>query len=67
LYFDGYDFSKGFYLIYLLEVLERRRMGERMAPFHAERIDFRIQDQERFYAGLERNGPRAVEEFKNAF
>ncbi len=52
---------------YLLEVIERRRGGERMAPFRVERIDFRIQDQERFYAGLARNGPKAVEEFKNAF
>lgn len=54
-------------LTYFLNVLERRRNGERMGPFHVERIDFRTQDQERFYEGLARNGPKAVEEFKNAF
>ncbi len=54
-------------IFYLLNVLKRRRDGERMAPFHVERIDFRTQDQKRFYEGLARNGPRAVEEFKNAF
>ncbi len=54
-------------LNYLLEVGERRRKGERLAPFRVERIDFRLQDQERFYAGLERNGPKAVKEFSTAF
>jgi len=29
---------------YFLEVSGRRRAGERMAPFHVERLDFRTQD-----------------------
>ena len=52
---------------YFLDVRERRRAGERLAPFQVERLDYRTQDQERFYAGLERNGPKAVEEFRTAF
>jgi hypothetical protein len=54
-------------IIYFLQVLERRRGGERMAPFGVERLDYRIQDREAFYRGLERNGPKAVDEFRNAF
>jgi len=53
-------------VIYLLEVIERRRTGERMAPFRVERIDYRIQDQDAFYSGLARNGPKAVREFREA-
>jgi hypothetical protein len=34
-----------------------------MAPFRVERLDYRIQDQDAFYAGLARNGPKAVQEF----
>jgi hypothetical protein len=52
---------------YYLQVADRRREGERMAPFRVERLDFRIQDQQAFYAGLERNGPKAVNEFREAF
>ncbi|MBI5291361.1 MAG: hypothetical protein HY872_05735 [Chloroflexi bacterium] len=52
---------------YFLNVLERRRSGERLAPFLVERLDFRIQDQAKFYKGLERNGPKAVREFRAAF
>ena len=52
---------------YFLQVAGRRREGERMAPFRVERLDFRIQHQEAFYAGLERNGPKAVREFREAF
>lgn len=52
---------------YLLDVTERRRDGGRLAAFHAERLDFRVQDQEGFYKGLERNGPKAVREFREAF
>ncbi len=54
-------------LDYFLEVLERRRAGERLAPFHVERLDYRNQDRERFYAGLARNGEKAVREFRAAF
>ncbi len=52
---------------YFLDVAQRRRAGERLAPFRVERLDYRDQDQEAFYRGLERNGPRAVREFREAF
>ena len=52
---------------YLLQVGERRRNRERLAPFKVERIDFRVQDNDAFYEGLERSGPKAVREFKEAF
>ena len=52
---------------YFLDVLERRRNQERLAPFRVERLDYRIQDQEAFYRGLPRNGPKAVDEFRQAF
>lgn len=54
-------------LEYLLDVTERRRAGERLAPFRVERLDYRNQDRAAFYQGLERNGPKAVEEFQAAF
>ena len=31
-----------------LDAVERRRNKERLAPFQAERLDYRIQDQEAF-------------------
>ena len=52
---------------YLLDVQARRKAGERMAPFRVERLDYRVQDSEQFYAGLAKNGPKAVEEFRVAF
>jgi hypothetical protein len=52
---------------YLLKVGERRRKREKLAPFRVERIDYRGQNQEAFYKGLERNGPKAVSEFREAF
>jgi hypothetical protein len=52
---------------YFLDVTERRRNQERLAPFRVERIDFRNQDQAAFFKGLERNGPKAVKEFEEAF
>ena len=54
-------------LEYYLEIPDRRKAGERLAPFHVERLDYRNQERDRFYESLERNGPRAVEEFKKAF
>ena len=54
-------------VIYYLNVLERRRDGTRLAPFHVERIDYRTQDRDGFNAGLERSGPKAVREFGEAF
>jgi hypothetical protein len=52
---------------YFLDVVARRRGGARLAPFHVERLDYRTQDQAAFYRGLERNGPKAVREFREAF
>ncbi len=49
---------------YFLEVFDRRQAGERLAPFHVERLDFRNHDRQAFYRGLERNGPKAVREFR---
>lgn len=52
---------------YFLQGLDRRRMGQRLAPMRVERLEFRERDLEAFYRGLERNGPKAVREFKAAF
>ena len=52
---------------YFLDVVERRRAKERLVPFRVERLDFRRQDQEAFFQGLARNGPKAVREFREAF
>lgn len=52
---------------YLLEVNQRRRSRELLTPFMVERVDYRVVDREGFYKGLERNGPRAVTEFAEAF
>ncbi len=52
---------------YLLDVSERRRSKERLAPFRVERLDFRAHDQKSFFEGLKRNGPKAVREFREAF
>lgn len=52
---------------YYLGVSGKRQAGEKMAPFKVERLDFRTQDQAAFFKGLERNGPKAVKEFREAF
>jgi hypothetical protein len=52
---------------YLLEVSERRRVKEILAPFRVERLDFRNHDRRAFFERLERNGPKAVREFREAF
>lgn len=54
-------------ITYFLDVMFRRREGERLAPFRVERLDYRQRDMEAFYRGLERNGPKAVREFREAF
>lgn len=51
---------------YFLDVSDRRKSRERLAPFNVQRLDYRNQDREAFYRGLHRNGPKAVEEFKKA-
>ncbi len=52
---------------YFLDVSARRGAGERLVGFRVERLDYRTQDRVAFYAGLERNGPKAVREFRAAF
>lgn len=54
-------------LEYFIEVPIRRKAGERLAPFHVERLDYRNQERDQFYKALERNGAKAVEEFKKTY
>ena len=51
---------------YFVAAVDRRRAGETLAPFNVERLDLRNVDREAFYKGLERNGPKAVREFRAA-
>jgi hypothetical protein len=62
---DSYSVENA--ILYFLDVHNRRRLKERLGPFHVERLDFRTQDSEGFYKALERNGLKAVREFKSAF
>lgn len=54
-------------IIYLLGVIERRRAKKRMVPFRVERLDYRERDADKFLAGLERSGPKAVVEYESVF
>lgn len=54
-------------ITYFLEVIHRRKAGGKLAPFRVERLDYRDQNREAFYQGLERNGPAAVKQFREAF
>jgi hypothetical protein len=54
-------------LEYFIGVAQRRKEGKRLAPFSVERLDFREQDRDAFYQRLAANGPKAVQEFKEAF
>jgi len=54
-------------LQYFLDVVARRRAGHRLVPFRVERLDFRHKDQDAFYRGLERNGPKAVREYRAVY
>lgn len=51
---------------YFLDVVRRRREKQRLVAFRVERLDYRTSDTEAFYAGLERNGPRSVREFRES-
>jgi hypothetical protein len=51
------------------EFLERQRAqasGLLSVPFYSEQLELRRRDREAFGRGLERNGPRAVDEFARA-
>jgi hypothetical protein len=54
-------------LEYFVDINERRASHERLGPFRVERLDYRNVDREAFFQGLERNGPKAVREFREAF
>lgn len=54
-------------LEYFLGAVTRRREGQRLAPFRVERLDFRHKDQDAFYRCLERNGPKAVQEYRRVY
>ena len=54
-------------LVYFVDVIDRRRGKERLAPFNVQRLDYRDQDRDAFYEGLARSGPKAVDEFRDAF
>ncbi len=62
---DAYSVKNA--LEYFLQIPERRKTGERLAPFRVERLDYRNQDRVEFYKSLERNGQKAVDEFRKAF
>ncbi len=51
----------------VLALPRRRREGKRLTPFNVERVEYRENDREAFYRGLERCGPKAVREFKAVF
>jgi len=59
--------SVGNALSYFLDVRNRQKNGERLAPFHVQRLDYRNHDRQAFDRGLARNGPKAVREFRDVF
>lgn len=50
-------------ITYYLDVLERRRNRERLAPFKVERIDYRDVNKEKRLAGLAKAGQKAVDDW----
>jgi hypothetical protein len=52
---------------YLLEVQQRRKDRERLAPFRIEHLEYREVDRAAFYEGLRRNGQQAVDDFARTF
>lgn len=51
-------------LQYLLDARARRREGLHLAPFYAELVGYRWSSPAKVREGLERAGPKAVEDFK---
>ena len=49
--------------IYYLDVQQRRRNRERLAPFKVERIDYRDVNKEKRLEGLSKAGPKAVDDW----
>jgi len=54
-------------LDYLLNLEDRRKNHERVAPFFVERLEYRTIDREAFFAGLRRNGQQAVDDYVRTF
>ncbi len=54
-------------IAYYIDVAQRRSQRERLAPFRVERLDYRESDRDGFFRGLERSGPKAVQEFGEVF
>ena len=52
---------------YFLNVKTRREGRETLVAFRVERTDYRTRDVEAFHKGLERDGPKAVREYREAF
>jgi len=52
---------------YFLDVKARREGRETLVPFRVERVAYRTRDVAAFYKGLERNGAKAVSEYREAF
>ncbi len=52
---------------YYVGALARKAAGEEQGGFRVERLDFKRNNREEFFAGLDRAGPRAVAEFERAF
>ena len=51
---------------FFLNVASQRKK-EPLVPFNGERLDYRKNDRAAFYTGLERNGPKTLKEFQEAF
>ena len=49
-------------LTYALDAQERRPR-DKLLPYHSERLKWRMRDDEKFRARLEKNGPQAVKDF----
>lgn len=54
-------------LTYFVDVAKRRKDRERFVPFRVERLDYRNADRLAFFNGLKLSGPKAVQEFIDAF
>lgn len=52
-----------FMIHYLVNVRARRREGERLAPFYAEFVGYRLTDPRKFQEGLHIGGPQAIADF----
>ncbi|RMH17375.1 MAG: hypothetical protein D6696_15885 [Acidobacteria bacterium] len=52
---------------YFLDADRRRKSGADLRPTRVERLEYRDRDRQAFLRGLERSGPKAVREYKQAF